>query len=73
MRHTFACEAVRHWLESGADVNQKLSLLSTYLGHVKPDDTYWYLSATPELLSVSCKLYETAFAPGYSPKQEAQK
>lgn len=61
VRHTFACETVRHWLESGVDVNQKLYLLSAYMGHVKPADTYWYLSATPELLAISCKRYETAF------------
>lgn len=60
-RHTFACETIRHWLESGVDVNQKLHLLSTYMGHVKPEDTYWYLSATPDLLAISCKKYETAF------------
>ena len=61
VRHTFACETIRHWLESGVDVNQKLHLLSTYMGHVKPEDTYWYLSATPDLLAISCKKYETAF------------
>jgi len=61
LRHTFACETVRHWLESGVDVNQKLYLLSTYMGHVKPEDTYWYLSATPELLAISCARYEAAF------------
>jgi hypothetical protein len=31
------------------------------MGHVKPEDTYWYLSATPELLAISCKHFETAF------------
>jgi integrase len=61
VRHTFACETIRRWLESGDDVNQKLYILSTYMGHVKPEDTYWYLSATPELLAVSCKRFETAF------------
>jgi site-specific recombinase XerD len=60
-RHTFACETIRHWLESGEDVNQKLYILTIYLGHVKPEDTYWYLSATPELLAVSCRRFETAF------------
>jgi len=61
LRHTFACETIRRWLESGEDVNQKLHLLSIYMGHIKPADTYWYLSATPELLAVSCERYETAF------------
>ena len=70
MRHTFACETVKCWLKSGIDVNQKLYLLSAYLGHVKPEETYWYLSATPELLAISCKRYETAFGSGHSPKEE---
>jgi len=61
MRHTFASETIRHWLELGEDVNQKLYLLSTYMGHVKPEDTYWYLSATPKLLAISCNRYEMAF------------
>jgi integrase len=61
LRHTFACETIRRWLETGDDANQKLYLLSTYMGHVKPTDTYWYLSATPELLSISCNRYEASF------------
>jgi site-specific recombinase XerD len=61
IRHTFACETIRNWLESGEDVNQKLYILSTYIGHVKPEDTYWYLSATPELLAIACRRFETAF------------
>jgi len=61
LRHTFACETVKRWLESGVDVNQKLYLLSTYMGHAKPEDTYWYLSATPELLAISSERYEATF------------
>ena len=61
IRHTFASETIRHWHESGDDVNQKLFLLSTYMGHVKPADTYWYLSATPELLAISSQRYEVKF------------
>ena len=64
IRHTFACETIREWLETGQDANQKLYLLSTYMGHVKPEDTYWYLSATPKLLAVSCNHYEMAFGEG---------
>jgi len=67
LRHTFACDTVRRWLESGVDVNQKLYLLSTYMGHIKPEDTYWYLSATPELLAVSCARYEAVFGSEFIP------
>ena len=47
--------------EQGEDVNEKLYVLSTYLGHVKPADTFWYLSATPELLKALCSKYEEQF------------
>jgi hypothetical protein len=36
-----------------ADVAARLPLLSTYLGHVHPGNTYWYLSAAPELLALA--------------------
>ena len=60
-RHTYATRTVRNWLKSSEDANAKLFLLSTYLGHVHIEDTYWYLSATPELLDLSSGLYEKQF------------
>ena len=60
-RHTFACNTILRWNEQGEDVNEKLYVLSTYLGHVKPADTFWYLSATPELLKALCSKYEEQF------------
>lgn len=61
MRHSFACHTLLRWLESGVDVNTKMPYLSTYLGHVKIADTYWYLSGTPELMSLSSKIFEDYF------------
>ncbi len=58
LRHSFACHTIIRWSKEGADVNQRLLMLSTYLGHVKPSDTYWYLTGTPELLSLSVKQFE---------------
>lgn len=52
-RHRFAVETLLGWYRSGADVGAELPLLSTFLGHVKPSSTYWYLSATPELLALA--------------------
>ena len=52
LRHTFACRVLQRWYAEGDDVNQQLPYLSTYLGHVKPSDTYWYLSAVPELMEI---------------------
>ena len=37
----------------GADIAARLPLLSTYLGHVHPKDTYWYPQAAPELLALA--------------------
>jgi site-specific recombinase XerD len=51
MRHRFAVTTLLHWYQEGADVEQQMYVLSTYLGHVKPTYTYWYLSAVPELLA----------------------
>lgn len=58
LRHSFACNTIKRWLEAGEDVNRRLYLLSTYMGHVKPEDTYWYLSATPELLGIAARKFE---------------
>jgi integrase len=53
LRHSFAVRTLLEWYRSGADVQRQLPLLSTYLGHVNPTDTYWYLSAAPELLALA--------------------
>jgi integrase len=58
MRHTFAFWTLRDWQEAGLDVEQRLPLLSTYLGHVSPSTTYWYLTAAPELLDAAAKRLE---------------
>jgi integrase len=53
LRHTFAIQTVLGWYRDGADVEARLPLLSTYLGHVGPSSTYWYLTAVPELLEAA--------------------
>jgi integrase/recombinase XerD len=40
------------WLEAGENIDRRMPLLSTYLGHVDPASTYWYLEAVPELLAL---------------------
>lgn len=50
LRHTFAVRTLTDWHRAGIDPEQRLPLLSAYLGHAKVSDTYWYLSAVPELL-----------------------
>lgn len=50
LRHRFAIQTVLRWYRAGEDVERRLPILSTYLGHVGIEHTYWYLSACPELM-----------------------
>ena len=52
-RHRFAVETLLGWYRSGQDVERRLPVLSTYLGHVHVSDTYWYLSAHPQLMTLA--------------------
>jgi len=52
-RHRFAVQTLLRWYRSGDDVERRLPVLSTYLGHVHVADTYWYLSACPELMGLA--------------------
>jgi integrase/recombinase XerD len=52
LRHRFAVNTLIRWYRQGLDVEQRLPLLSTYLGHIAPKSTYWYLTAVPELLEL---------------------
>jgi integrase len=58
LRHTFAVRRLLTWYREGADVRARLPELSVYLGHLKPEDTYWYLSAVPELLGIAAQRFE---------------
>lgn len=51
LRHAFAVNTLLGWYREGADVAAMMPALSTYLGHSDPANTYWYLSAVPELLA----------------------
>jgi len=57
-RHSFAVRTLIQWYRKGLNVDRHLPLLSTYLGHVHPSDTYWYLTASPELLTLAGKRLE---------------
>jgi integrase len=58
LRHTFAVRTLVDWYRAGLDVESRLPLLSTYLGHVNPSTTYWYLAAAPELLGAAAERLE---------------
>jgi len=57
-RHRFAIESLLRWYRAGEDVERRLPVLSTYLGHAHITDTYWYLSCTPELMTAAGKRLE---------------
>jgi integrase/recombinase XerD len=58
LRHSFAVDTLIGWYRAGDDVAARMPLLSTYLGHVDPRATYWYLSAVPELLALAASRLE---------------
>ena len=58
LRHTFICRRVRLWHEHGTDIDNAMVALSTYVGHAKVSDTYWYLTAAPDLMSVAGRRFE---------------
>jgi integrase/recombinase XerD len=58
LRHTFAVRTLLGWYRDGLDVQARLPLLATYLGHREPRYTYHYLSAAPELLAHAARLLE---------------
>ena len=60
LRHTFAVRTLLSWYRSGQTVQSKLWTLSAYLGHRHLADTYWYLSAVPELMQLSQQRFATA-------------
>jgi integrase len=58
-RHRFAVQTLLRWHHNGEDVRRRLPILSTYLGHGHVTDTYWYVTATPELMAAVGQLLET--------------
>jgi integrase len=60
LRHYFAIRTLLNWYRSNADVEARLPELATYLGHVHVRDSYWYLSAVPELLKLATLRWERA-------------
>lgn len=60
LRHVFTVSTMLDWYRDGGDVQARLPLLSTWLGHVDPKSTYWYLQAVPELLALAAGRLEPA-------------
>ena len=58
-RHTFAVRVLEHWYQKREDVQAKLPFLSTYMGHVSINSTYYYLKFIKGVASeASTRFYE---------------
>jgi len=53
LRHRFAVTRLALWHQQKVDVQSRLPLLATYLGHARYSDTAYYITATPELLGLA--------------------
>jgi integrase len=58
LRHTFAVRRLVLWHAEGADIDQMMLALSTYMGHAEIFYTYWYLTAVPELMALAGGKFE---------------
>lgn len=58
LRHTFAVRRLMRWYADGAEIDQKMLALSTYMGHAEIFYTYWYLTGVPELMAISAGRFE---------------
>ncbi len=60
LRHTFVVRRMLAWHADGIDIDQAMLGLSTYVGHAMVTNTYWYLSAVPELMELAAKRFRVA-------------
>ena len=63
-RHRFALNTLIAWYRAGEDIERRLPVLSTYLGHAHVADTYWYLSVHPELRGLATRRLEQRWEAG---------
>ena len=59
LRHTFVVRRILLWQQKGVDIDQAMLSLSTYVGHAMVTNTYWYLSAVPELMALAAGRFES--------------
>jgi integrase/recombinase XerD len=55
LRHSYAVNMLAGWYRDGADVPARLPWLSTIMGHSGPASTYWYVSASTELMALAAQ------------------
>ena len=57
LRHSFICRVLLRSYRQQQPIDKMIDALATYVGHVKVSDTYWYITATPELMSVAAQRF----------------
>lgn len=63
LRHTFVVRRMLAWHAEGIDIDQAMLSLSTYVGHAMVTNTYWYLTAVPELMALAASKFESRMSP----------
>jgi integrase len=58
LRHSFICRRLIGWYQEGIDVGNAMLMLSTYVGHSQVTDTFWYVTAIPELMAIAGDRFE---------------
>jgi integrase len=58
LRHTFVVRRMLLWQAQGIDLDQQMLALSTYVGHAMVTNTYWYLTAIPELMALAADRFQ---------------
>ena len=58
LRHRMVVRRIQSWHAQGVDVDSRIPVLATYLGHVEVRELYWYLSVVPELMSIVAQRFE---------------
>ena len=66
LRHTFVVRRMLAWQAEGKDIDQAMLGLSTYVGHAMVTNTYWYLTAVPELMATAAAKFESRMPPEVS-------
>ena len=66
-RHGFAVNALLRWYRAGADVEAKLPLLATYLGHGSAVSTHYYLHFVEPLRTASSERFAMHYGALVSP------
>ena len=63
IRHSFIVRRMLAWHADGIDIDQAMLALSTYVGHAMVTNTYWYLTAVPELMALAAAKFESHMSP----------